>query len=84
MKAKAIVRLKFSSKESLQMVLKALEPEVKTPATTRSMTSLEKEGLFLVLMAEAKDTTALRATLNAYLRWIDSIIRALGVLQKLS
>ena len=82
MKAKATVRLKFSSEERLETIFKALEPEVRKSTTLRSRESLEKEDGFLVLRVEANDTVALRAALNAYLRWINSIIDALGVMEK--
>jgi tRNA threonylcarbamoyladenosine modification (KEOPS) complex Pcc1 subunit len=82
MKTKAVVHLKFPSKRQLDIVLEALEPEVKKPVTMRSGTKLEKDGELLVLNVEAKDTVALRAALNAYLRWISSIISVLEVLEK--
>jgi tRNA threonylcarbamoyladenosine modification (KEOPS) complex Pcc1 subunit len=43
---------------------------------------LEKDGLFLLLTVEAKDTVALRATLNAYMRWINSTINVIDVVKK--
>lgn len=82
MKAKAVVRLNFPSKKHLEILLKALEPEVKKPATTRSKASIEEKENFLVLKIEAKDTVALRATLNAFLRWINSVANVLEVLEK--
>jgi tRNA threonylcarbamoyladenosine modification (KEOPS) complex Pcc1 subunit len=82
LKAKAVVRLRFPSKRHLDIFLKALEPEVKKPATTRSKASIEEKENFLVLKVEAKDTVALRATLNAFLRWINSVANVLEVLEK--
>lgn len=81
MKAKAVARLKFPSKKQLEIVFKALEPEVKKPITMRSRTALEKDDALLVLNVEARDTVALRAALNAYLRWINSILSVLEVLE---
>jgi tRNA threonylcarbamoyladenosine modification (KEOPS) complex Pcc1 subunit len=81
MKARAVVRLKSPSEKHLEIILKALEPEVKKPTTLRSRESLEKDGEFLVLKVEAKDTVALRAALNAYLRWIRSVAGVLEVLE---
>ncbi|MDI6847469.1 MAG: KEOPS complex subunit Pcc1 [Candidatus Bathyarchaeia archaeon] len=81
MKANALVRLKFPSEKYLEIVFKALEPEVRKPPTMRSQTILEKEGNFLVLRIEAKDTVALRATVNAYLRWINSMTKVLEILE---
>jgi len=83
MKANAVLRLKFPSQRHLEIIFKALLPEVRKPPTMRSRASLEKDDTFLVLKIEAKDTVALRAAVNAYLRWIDSIINTLGVLEKL-
>lgn len=81
MKAKATVRLKFASEKHLEVVLKALEPEVKKTVTTRSRAVLNVDGEFLVLGVEAKDTVALRAAVNAYLKWISSTVNVLEVLE---
>jgi tRNA threonylcarbamoyladenosine modification (KEOPS) complex Pcc1 subunit len=43
---------------------------------------LEKDGLFLVLAVEAEDTVALRSTLNAYLRWINSAMNVIHVVDQ--
>lgn len=83
MKANALMRLKFPSEKYLEIVFKALEPEVREPPTMRSKAILEKEGKFLVLKIEAKDTVALRAAVNAYLRWINSMANVLEVLETL-
>lgn len=82
MRARAAVRLKFPSEKHLKTVFKAMEPEVKKPTTRRSSTSLEKEKEYLALKVEAKDTAALRAALNAYLRWINSTASILEVLEE--
>lgn len=83
MKANALMRLKFPSEKHLEIVFKALEPEVRKPPTMRSRAILEKEGKFLVLKIEARDTVALRAAVNAYLRWINSMANVLEVLETL-
>ena len=82
MKATAIVRQKFPSEKRLEIVFKALKPEVDKPATIHSRAKLEKEDNFLVLKVEARDAVALRAALNAYLRWINSMMNVLEVLEK--
>jgi tRNA threonylcarbamoyladenosine modification (KEOPS) complex Pcc1 subunit len=82
MKTTAIVHLKFHSEKCLETVFKALKPEVDKSTTMRSMAKLEKEDNFLVLKVEAGDTVALRAALNAYLRWINSTLNVLEVLEK--
>jgi tRNA threonylcarbamoyladenosine modification (KEOPS) complex Pcc1 subunit len=83
MRAKATVRLKFSSEEHLEIVIKALAPEAEKPATKRSRAVLEKDDAFLVLHVEANDTVALRAALNAYLRWINSAANVLETLENI-
>jgi tRNA threonylcarbamoyladenosine modification (KEOPS) complex Pcc1 subunit len=81
LKAVATVRLRFSSEKQLAALVDALKPEIKKHITTRSEVTLVKDSLFLVLTVEAKDTVALRATLNAYLRWISSTVNVLEALE---
>jgi tRNA threonylcarbamoyladenosine modification (KEOPS) complex Pcc1 subunit len=80
-RAKANVRLKFASEKQLSALLNALMPEANAPVTRRANVKLEKDGLFLMLTVEAEDTVALRATLNAYLRWINSTINVIDVVE---
>ena len=76
------MRLKFLSEKGLEVVFEALKPEVDRAVTVRSRAGLEKDKNFLVLKVEAGDTVALRAALNAYLRWINSTLNVLEVLEK--
>jgi len=70
MKAQAIIRLNFSSEKQLKVVLEALKPETRTPPTRRSKVQMKGEGNSLTLDFKARDTSALRAAINSYLRWI--------------
>lgn len=70
MKAQAVIRLNFSSEKQLRAVLEALRPETETSATSRSKVQLKTEGQGLILEFRARDTSALRAALNSYLRLI--------------
>jgi len=70
MSAKASVRLRFQSREQLESVFKALEPETRTSLTKRSKVKITKEDDALNLTFEATDTSALRAAINSYLHWI--------------
>ena len=79
--AKAFVRLNFASQKQLSTLLEALMPETKAQFTRRASVKLEEEGLFLVLTVEANDTVALRATLNAYIRWINSMVNVMQVVE---
>jgi KEOPS complex subunit Pcc1 len=83
-KAKATVRLPFQSEKQLAALVDALTPELNRQIGTRSKTILAKDGLALVLNVEAEDTVALRAALNAYLRWINSTVNVLETLKHVS
>lgn len=84
MKAKAAVRLRFDSEKHLTTFLDALAPESNKPATSRAKVALARDGNILVLSVEAKDTVALRAALNAYLRWINSAMKVIEVVDTVS
>lgn len=81
MKATASIRLKFPSEKLCSIVCKALMPEVNKPPATRSRASLKKEKRSLILVVEARDTVALRAALNAYLRWVATICEVISTLR---
>jgi tRNA threonylcarbamoyladenosine modification (KEOPS) complex Pcc1 subunit len=70
MKAQAVIRLNFSSEKQLKVVLEALRPETETSVTSRSEVQMRANGHGFVLEFRARDTSALRAALNSYLRLI--------------
>ena len=76
-----MVRLRFSSKKQLDALGNALKPEIDRQIGIRSRTSLLQEADFLVLNVEAEDSVALRAALNAYLRWINSMMEVFDVVE---
>lgn len=57
----------------LKVIETALVPETDTPSSDRSETSVLLKDNQLVIQTRASDTTALRASLNSYLRWVDGI-----------
>ncbi len=81
-KAKAYMRIKFQSRKQISTILSALRPEANSQPTKRANIKLEEDGLFLLLTAEAEDTVALRAMLNAYLRWINSTVNVIDVVEQ--
>lgn len=83
MAAKATVRLRFSE-ERLTVLINALMPEANRPATKRSKVILSRDSQSLMLKVEATDTVALRAALNAYLRWINSTISVIEAIERSS
>jgi len=81
-RAKAILHLKFASEKQLDTVFSTLTPEAKAPPTRRASIKLKKEDVFLTLLVNAEDTVALRATINAYLRWIESTIKIMELVEQ--
>lgn len=84
MNAKARIRLSFSSEKQLTALINALTPEIQKQIGTRSRVTLERNSLFLFLNVDAQDTVALRAALNAYLRWINSALKVLDFVDSIS
>lgn len=70
MKRNATIQIELPTEKLAQLLLTALQPEAKKSATSRSRVFVESRDKILILQIEAKDTSALRATLNSYLRWI--------------
>ena len=70
MSIKASIRLKMKSKEQLNVIFNALEPETRAPVSSRSAVTIKKDGKTLNLTFEAEDTSALRAAINSFLQWI--------------
>lgn len=71
--ANSLIEIEFASPREAAAVLSALLPEVKDSKTRRSETKVETKGKVLILKVSAKDTTALRAVINSYLRWVATI-----------
>ena len=68
----AVVKIELNE-NLLGVVETALVPEADTPSSDRSKTDVMIEDNYLVIQTKASDTTALRASLNSYLRWVDGI-----------
>ncbi|HKZ87943.1 MAG TPA: KEOPS complex subunit Pcc1 [Candidatus Bathyarchaeia archaeon] len=79
---KATVRLPFKSEKQLIALVSALTPEIERQIAARSKVTMMTDSQLLVLNVEAEDTVALRATLNAYLRWINSALNVLETVEK--
>jgi KEOPS complex subunit Pcc1 len=84
MKAKASVSLAFPSQRQLKALTDALTPELQRQIGTRSKATLTTDAQTLMLNVEAEDTVALRAALNAYLRWINSALSVLEMVEQKS
>ncbi|MBN2334622.1 hypothetical protein JXL21_03615 [Candidatus Bathyarchaeota archaeon] len=71
--AKAEVQIQVPRELTLT-ILEALRPEAETPSSERSSARVRGGDGEIVITAEASDTTALRASLNSYLRWVQGIL----------
>ena len=81
--AKASINLKFVDTKQLEATVAALKPEVNAPVTHRAKVDLRVQENFLVLTVDADDTVALRATVNAYLRWIASTVNVIELVERM-
>lgn len=82
-KAKASVTLKFSDSKQLAAAVAALKPEACSPVTHRASVGLQVQENLLILTVDAEDTVALRATVNAYLRWVASTVNVVEVVERM-
>jgi tRNA threonylcarbamoyladenosine modification (KEOPS) complex Pcc1 subunit len=74
----AMASISIEVDENLVLVLAgSLQPEVESPSSSRSRVSLEPSEGRLELRINASDVTALRAAVNSYLHWVDSILNLL-------
>jgi len=74
--AKAVVLIELP-REKAEIIKEAIEPETGSSTSDRSRTRLQVTEGGLQVVAEAADTTALRASLNSYLRWIQGILEVM-------
>ena len=68
----ATVRIELDT-DLLATMNTALIPEAESPSSERSKTEVTIQRNELVIETVASDTTALRASLNSYLRWVQGI-----------
>ena len=69
---KATVSIQLD-KSLLSSIEQALKPETETPSSDRSNTVVEVKDDQLVITTAASDSSALRASINSYLRWVEGI-----------
>jgi tRNA threonylcarbamoyladenosine modification (KEOPS) complex Pcc1 subunit len=75
LKAMAIFNLDFSSKKQLNIVFQSLKPEIRFSSTKRSKVNISTEDKTMILVFKAKDTSALRAAINSYLRLVGVVMK---------
>ena len=67
--------------EVVEAVLDALSPEVESPSSERSSTDVQRGVDGISIIMEASDTTAMRAAVNSYLRWVKGILDMLSKIE---
>jgi tRNA threonylcarbamoyladenosine modification (KEOPS) complex Pcc1 subunit len=63
--------------EYINIVLEALKPETDTSSSERSTVEVKRSGRGILIISHSSDTSALRASLNSYLRWLQGILETL-------
>lgn len=64
------IRIEFPSEEVTRVVYESVRLEHETVPYRRSEIDFRREGKAIILEFKATDNSALRGTLNSYLRWI--------------
>lgn len=71
--AYATLRIKYPSEREAEIIYKAIQPETRVVLRYRTKVNVSRSGEQITLTFEAKDTIALRASINSYLSWIISL-----------
>lgn len=69
LEANSVIHLSFDDAETAKVVEAALKPEELLPKSTRAKVDISHTKNILSLDIDAKDTAALRAAINSFLRW---------------
>lgn len=64
------LEMKFETQQDAMIVLRSVEPEIRTAPSERTSVNIDLSGNVLKIKIDAEDTTSLRASLNSYLRWV--------------
>jgi tRNA threonylcarbamoyladenosine modification (KEOPS) complex Pcc1 subunit len=79
---KASVNIRVMLREEVvEAVLDALTPEAESPSSDRSSTEVRRDVDGIVISTEASDTTAMRAAVNSYLRWVQGMLEMLSKIE---
>jgi len=80
--AYTIIYLDFPTENYAKVIFEALKPETKTSPTPRANVWLRREARKLVLSFKARDAAALRASVNSILRFTNSLMQILDVVEE--
>ncbi|MBS7653765.1 MAG: KEOPS complex subunit Pcc1 [Candidatus Bathyarchaeia archaeon] len=79
--ASAVIRLTFPSTNEAEIIRKSIEPETAATLRYRSKVKVFRDRESILLKFKAKDTTALRASINSYLSWLISLVNIYDFLE---
>ncbi len=68
-KTESEIELSFEDSETAQIVYDSLKPEELLPKSARAEINISIRENILSLDIDARDTAAVRATINSFLRW---------------
>jgi KEOPS complex subunit Pcc1 len=74
-----LIELSFPDEETARIVYESVRYEHETVPYRRSRIKLIREGRKIIIKVLARDSSALRGTLNSYLRWIKVAMDSLEV-----
>lgn len=69
LQANSTVEISFEDQETAEIVRESLEPEELLPKSARAEVEVGSRENILCLDIKARDTVALRAAINSFLRW---------------
>lgn len=76
----AVIKIELNER-LLDIIETSLSPESESPSSDRSETSIRVEDNQLIIQTSASDTTALRASINSYLRWVNGIQNIFDIIE---
>lgn len=82
MPASAKLTIQLKSRRLADSIAKSLTPEINHPTGTKSQVRVRVEKAKLELTFLARDATALRATMNSYLRMIGACVKVTEAIEE--
>jgi tRNA threonylcarbamoyladenosine modification (KEOPS) complex Pcc1 subunit len=75
------IEIKYPISVELAKIIEgSLIPEIEKPISVRSYTQVYSNDSNLYLKMGASDLSAMRAAVNSYLRWVETIVEIIGKL----
>jgi len=82
-RAEAVVTIEMEDPQEARLILNSVKPEVQHPASYRSRVQARRRGRKIELKFLSTDSTALRASINSFLRFILACRRVMSEVKAL-